>query len=783
MLMNSGVVKARAFKAGSIDSQVSIATFLNSQSIGAGIGLKGTYYSNRLSTDLFTGIPSLVRTDAVVNFNWGTGSPDPAISSNHFTARWTGDLQPQFTETYTFYTKTDDGVRLRVNNQLLIDKWVDQGGVEWSATIPLVAGQRYLLQMDYYENTAGASAQLSWSSPSTAKQIIPMTQLYPIHDYFPSVAFLTPVDESRFAEPATVTLSADATDPDGFVTRVDYFSGSNLLGSATNSPYYLTLPGLAAGTYSFKAKAFDDYGVSSPDGLAAITVTQAATAPYGLTNRATAPPFLNMPSTIAGSLPALLSQTGAFTNTATLAPAAALIPYTVNVPLWSDAAIKTRWLMTPNNGAPYHAADQIGFAPAGEWSFPPGTIFVKHFELATNDSNPGLKRRLETRLLVRDTNGAVYGVTYKWRPDNSDADLLATSLSEDVTITTATGTRTQTWFYPSPADCLTCHTPAANYVLGVKTRQLNGSFAYPSTSVTDNQLRALNRVGLFYPALNESAIAGYSKLSSLTNLSASLEERARSYLDANCAQCHRPGGSGASMFDARYDVALTNQNIILGALSHGDLGFDNAHVVTPQDLWRSILYDRMNTTDPAIKMPTLARNLVDTNATQVMADWINSLPGTPALPPPSFNPPGGVFAGYVTVTLQDADNNALLRYTLDNSLPTTNSPVYTGPFNLTNTAIVSAKAFRAGFNDSVAASALFVIQPPFAFGSAGFLTNSHFQLQLFGSAGKTYVFQASTNLVDWSSLNTNVAPGDTFNFIDPSASNYPFRFYRAIELQ
>lgn len=349
--------------------------------------------------------------------------------------------------------------------------------------------------------------------------------------------------------------------------------------------------------------------------------------------------------------PTLLSQTGAFANTTNLTPNGGLVPYTVNSPLWSDGAEKTRWMAVPNNGAPYTSTEQIAFAPTGEWSFPNGTVFVKHFEIATNDSNPTLRRRLETRLLVRDTNGTVYGLTYRWRANNSDADLLTDSLSEDIVITRPGGTRTQTWYYPSPQDCLTCHTPSAGHVLGVKTRQLNGSFNYPSTGVTDNQLRALNHVGLFTPAINEPDIATYAKLVKVTETNAPLEARVRSYLDANCAQCHRPGGVQAN-FDARFDTPLLNQNILNGTVNN-TFGIPNAREVAPGNVGRSIMHLRVNTNGVA-KMPPIARNVIDTNFVPVLADWINSLVSG-SLPPPwqhqdigSVGAPGS--AAYATNT-------------------------------------------------------------------------------------------------------------------------------------
>jgi uncharacterized repeat protein (TIGR03806 family) len=554
------------------------------------------------------------------------------------------------------------------------------------------------------------------------------------------------------------------------------------LGAVSAAPYTLTATGLGQGSYSLTAVAKDATGLANTSAPVNITVTAGTGQPYGIGSRLPVAPFLNMPPTIDGTLPALLSQTGVFTNTPTMSPLNALIPYDVNVPLWSDGAVKTRWMSVPNTGAPYTPDEQIGFAPAGEWTFPTGTIFVKHFDLITDFSNPNAsKRRLETRLLIRDPNGSVYGVTYKWRPDNSDADLLTTSLNEMITITNADQTTwTQTWYYPSPTDCLTCHTPPANYVLGVKTRQLNKTYTYGS-GVTDNELRTLNYIGLFNPSFGESSIPSYSQLSSLTNLSASLEERARSYLDANCAQCHRPGGTGVT-FDARYDTPLTNQNIINALLLKGDLGIDNARVVVPQDIWRSVLYARMNTTDSIIKMPTLARNLIDTTAVQVMGDWINSLPGTPALAPPTIIPAGGTFSGSVLLNLQHTNANAAIYFTLDGTLPDTNSFLYTAPFLLTNSAIVSANAFATGFNNSIAAKAAFTIAPGFSFIGTGSLNNGVFTVQLSGPANQTYILEGSTDFITWTSVNTNVPASSPFQLVDPQAGIYQYRFYRAVQL-
>ncbi len=184
-LTNSVAVSAVLAQPGVPNGPVATASFYNVASFGNGTGLTGQYYANTTyDSNPFTGTP-LTRVDPTINFNWNSVSPDPSIPTSLYTVRWTGMVQPLFNESYTFYTTTDDGARLWVNGQLLVDAWSPQSPTTWSGSINLKAMQLYSIEMDYFQNTGGAIAQLSWSSPSTASGIIPQTQLYPFTNALP----------------------------------------------------------------------------------------------------------------------------------------------------------------------------------------------------------------------------------------------------------------------------------------------------------------------------------------------------------------------------------------------------------------------------------------------------------------------------------------------------------------------------------------------------------------------------------------------------------------------
>lgn len=139
----------------------------------SGDGLMGSYFNNMDLTALV-----LTRVDPTVNFNWRTGSPASSIGKDTFSVVWSGFIEPKFSDEYTIYTKTDDGVRLWVNDQLMVNNWVNQSVKEVSGKITLEAGVRYPIKLEYFENTGRAQAELRWSSVQTPKQIIPQSQLF-----------------------------------------------------------------------------------------------------------------------------------------------------------------------------------------------------------------------------------------------------------------------------------------------------------------------------------------------------------------------------------------------------------------------------------------------------------------------------------------------------------------------------------------------------------------------------------------------------------------------------
>ena len=320
--------------------------------------------------------------------------------------------------------------------------------------------------------------------------------------------------------------------------------------------------------------------------------------------------------------PQLLSQTGAFSDLSTLTPAAGIVPYTVNAPLWSDRALKQRWIALPNDGAHNTADEQITFSETGNWQFPPGTVFIKHFELPIDYNNPAITKRLETRFFVISDNGGAYGVTYKWNDEGTDAVLLTDADFKTFDVTFADGSSgTQTWEYPSRSNCMTCHNVNAEFVLGVHTWQLNGDLTYPS-GITDNQLNTWNHLGMFANPFNPVEIPGFPKSVHINDPSAALGTRVRSYLDANCSHCHQPNGVEGA-FDARFTTPLESQNLIWAPGISRNTSTEH-YIVRPLDPTKSELWDRdMRVGGSA--MPPIAKSLVDDDYITVLTAWIGSL--------------------------------------------------------------------------------------------------------------------------------------------------------------
>ena len=305
-------------------------------------------------------------------------------------------------------------------------------------------------------------------------------------------------------------------------------------------------------------------------------------------------------------IPDLLSQTGCFDSTQPLIPATGVIPYAVNVPLWSDGAIKERFFAIPDGA-------QIDVTSDGDFVFPVGSVLIKHFLL--ND------KPIETRLLMRHAD---YwgGYSYEWQY-NADGDPIDAQLLNAAKVKEIDG---QSWHYPSGSQCFECHTNAANISLGLETLQLNRAQTYPSSGKTANQLDTFQTIGLFSAPLSQQQRS--NGLSSIDDASVSFEIRAKSYLHANCSQCHRLGGSTPSAMDFRFTTSLPDMNICGVDPQEGNLGMDGIKLLDPAGTFlqpNSAIIARMASLDETIRMPPLATEIADDTALFVLKSWVGKL--------------------------------------------------------------------------------------------------------------------------------------------------------------
>ena len=300
----------------------------------------------------------------------------------------------------------------------------------------------------------------------------------------------------------------------------------------------------------------------------------------------------------------LLSDTGCVDSANPTQPAAGLIPYDINAPFWSDGAAKERWYAIPDGTT-------IGVGADGDWQFPVGSVLMKNFRIGGD--------LVETRLLMRHTDGEWAGYSYEWNAAGTDADRLY-----GAKVKTVAG---QDWIYPSGSECMQCHTQAAGIALGPEHGQLNRDFTYPQTGRTANQLETADVIDLLTDPLPDTP-ANLTRFPDPKDVGESLEARARAYLHSNCAGCHRPGGPTPSGMDLRYGTSLAATHACDVVPTSGGLGLPGARIIAPGNAGSSVLIERASRRD-VHGMPPLGSSLVDTVGVQLLTDWINGLGGCP----------------------------------------------------------------------------------------------------------------------------------------------------------
>lgn len=315
-----------------------------------------------------------------------------------------------------------------------------------------------------------------------------------------------------------------------------------------------------------------------------------------------------------GTFPQNLSETNLFADMGDLSPAPGLLPYSVNLPFWSDHAIKRRWMIIPDG------INQMTWSRDGLWTFPSGTVWVKHFDMEMTRGSAATRKRIETRLMVKNASGA-YGVSYRWNEAQTEATLVPDEGVDFVlNITDGGSPVAQNWHIPSRAECMICHTPQAGYALSSNTRQFNRTETINGHA--GNQLELLRAHGFFSNTPESPNVLPRHLAAHETSFP--VESRVRSYLAVNCSYCHKENGSATpAAWDGRPEIALAQTGLINGTATNN--GGDPANkLIVPGDAPHSIVLNRVAVTNGFTRMPPVGSNQLDQSAIALLTEWIGS---------------------------------------------------------------------------------------------------------------------------------------------------------------
>jgi len=331
------------------------------------------------------------------------------------------------------------------------------------------------------------------------------------------------------------------------------------------------------------------------------------------------------PTVATGDFPRTLSASGLFKSVQAHAMADGILPYSVNAELWSDGAYKERYIAIPSQPG---VDRRIGFAAKGGFEFPDATVLVKSFAIERVAGRPESRQWIETRFLTRQ-QGEWVGYSYAWNADGTDASLVEAGgrdQSYDIADPSAQGgRRKQTWHFPSHAECMVCHSRVANYVLGPSLLQLNKDHDYGGGRVA-NQVRLLDDLGMLrFDKQRPRRLEDSPRLVDPYDPTADLTSRARSYLHANCANCHVEAGGGNAAMELGFATPMSKANLLDVRPLHDAMGVADARLIAPAAPERSTLLHRMSLRGRG-QMPPLATHLVDERAVSLLREWIRQLP-------------------------------------------------------------------------------------------------------------------------------------------------------------